>query len=234
MDKIIIINLETRTDRRKACLDALETQGVPEDIIEVYHPILGNTPTEQNALVAHLMAVHRIDFKVLLDREPMRYLSVTNAHLDALQTAMALDKDELCLILEDDWGLNRKWSDLSAAMKVLDGQDTHSAFVAQLDGDWGHRMTAPFYGTLPQPITTKIGNFYKNTPVWTCHAYVVNPEAAAQMRSQMITDALKSFDCSSHFAPDVYMRRLLDGVNTWTIVPNASVFEHLDVGGSDH
>lgn len=234
MNKVLIINLKTRTDRKEACINALKKQGVPDDSIEVYHPLTNRTQAEQNILTEHMIDTHSVRYRTLLNREPLRYFSVTCAHIECLTKASAL-KQGWCLILEDDWLLNRSWKDVSASMQTLEDQQTAKALAVQLDGNWGHGAIDGFFTTKPDPLKTKIGQFYRTYPVWTCHAYLVNVPAAKQMRTDLVQNALKSFDSTSQCAPDVYMCKALRALgSSWTALPDQSIFLHNDASGSDH
>lgn len=183
-----------------------------------------------------MIDTHSAEYRILLNREPFRYYSISCAHIECLTQASKLTEQEWCLILEDDWLLNRDWGTFRDVIEMLKGHQESGALTVQLDGNWGHDAIDGFFAIpKPDPIQTGIGKFYRNYPVWTCHAYVVNALAAEQMRTHFIQDALKSFDATSQCAPDVYKYKVLKALgSSWTALPDQNIFLHNDASGSDH
>lgn len=235
MNKINVINLKTRPDRKKICVAALKAQGVSESDIQIHHPLTNRNLADQNTLVQHMVDTHSVKYKVLLDRGPMRYFSITCAHIECLTKASKL-KDGLSLIIEDDYLLNVKWADLIASCQTLIAADTRKAFIAQLHADWGYGAMREFHSENGAFVDTKVGKFYKDNPVWTCHAYIVNAEGAKQLRSRMIHDSVKALNAANQFATDVYMYEPLKEIGSWCAASDQDppLFHENTVGGSDH
>lgn len=235
MDKVLIINLKTRPDRKKKCIDALKSQGVPSDIIEVYHPLTNKTQVEQNTLARHMRDTHSVKYRSLIDREPLRYFSVTCAHIECITKASQQKDGERTLIIEDDWLLDVKWSELCDSIQTLVDTQQTDAFIAQLGAEWGYTAIDSYFKEVPAPQIIDVGGFYNNYPVWTCYAYVVNAVAAKRLRADFIQDALKSLDSTSQCAPDIYMCKALNAFSdSWTALPNTQIFIHSYEAGSDH
>ena len=182
LDKIFVINVQERTDRRRLLEAQMEYHGVPVDFVPAQTPDSNQTR------------------RLLQDRDlPERFrspygqrvLSIFASHLHIFQEEILRHKYQATLILEDDvdvdMGWREEWPDLFRELQDSQGKDGWDLLLL------GHCVMKH---SKPLPSSPS-GRWHTTQEAYCAHVYVVSERLVRSFLDQFTTPR-EAFDIDFH------------------------------------